>query len=165
MGLIGHWETTLNVEGPGDADLEVQVKGTVFHDGDGGLEVVTFEWTLEGAEIPEPAASTLERVWSLEARFLEDVWENCYRAGDIKVDSVYELRRPVTGHQLPAQVKVLAVCKLRNEIRWQVVCQRVSLGGPEDSKILLMPTCDFYLPGYFSIASDEDGPRYRLVKD
>lgn len=162
--MIGNWETTLCVEGFDGVELEVQMKGTVYYDGDQGIEVDAFEWTLEGAEIPEPAADTLASMWSLEKNFLEDVWENCYRHGDIKVGKLYRLKRPATGLTLPVTVKVLAVCKQRNEIRWDVVVEDQRFPLPGNTGIHLMPTDDFYLPGYGVNDDEEDGPRYRLME-
>ena len=142
------------------------MKGTVFYDGDGGIDVDAFEWTLEGAEIPEPAATTLADHWSLEEKFLEDVWENCYRTGDVKVGKIYKLQRPATGLRLPTTMKVLAVCKQRNQIKWSVVAQDPFIPLDDAKGIHLMPVDDFYLPGYGAMDEDnEDGPRYRLVEE
>jgi hypothetical protein len=163
MSIIGHWETTLCVEGFGDCELEVQMKGTVFSEGDGGIDVDAFEWTLEGAEIPEPAATTLADHWHLEEKFLEDVWENLYRQGSIKVGKLYRLKKPGSWN-LPVTVKVLAVCKQRNEIRWDVVVEDQRFPRPGHTGIHLMPVDDFYLPGY-AVLEDDDGPRYKLVED
>ena len=163
MGLIGPWEGVYNVAGFGDCELEVQCKGMVFYDGDQGLEVPDFRWTLEGAEVSEEAAATLVDHWDLEGLFLEDVWANLYTADTVKVGERYRLDRGSPARVLPTVVEVLAVCKLRNEIRWQVVAKDVH-NIMACGAIHLMPVCDFYLPGY-AVAEDEDGPRYKLVEE
>jgi hypothetical protein len=140
-------------------ELEVQCDGVVYCDGDGGLEVSDFTWTLEGAEIPEPAADALADSWNLEELFLEEVWANLYLSGSVKVGGTYELVRQPYPPLLPLRVEVLAVCKLRNEIRWQVVARDTRL--VLDGGIHLLPVCDFYDPSWTD--QDKDGPRYRLA--
>ena len=161
MSLIGPWETTLQVEGPHDAELEVQMKGEVhFVSQDYGLEIENFEWTLEGAEIPEPATSTLASAWSLEEHFLEDVWANIYTRDDIRVGRTYVLVRGAATAHYPTRVEVLAVCKIPNEIRWMVVGKSVALSAAiRGNPVQLFPVSDFYVPGS---PDDECGPRYRL---
>jgi len=157
--LIGPWKGVYTVEGFDECELEVQMKGMVFFDGD-GLEVPDFEWTLEGAEVNSEAADTLADHWNLEELFLEDVWANLYTMDSIKVGGTYILQRPSPTLKLPARVEVIEVCKLRNEIRWQVVCKSRVFTMPGESQYHLMPTCDFYDPSWKD--QENDGPRYVL---